>query len=255
MQRIVSGIVLGAVALAAILLLPFIGLRALACIVAVLAADEYLKLVVPGGCSRRVGWLALVALTAWVLAGPVRWPMVLLLLAASVAGAGLEKVLGQRRAWRLALAPWYVGMPLGLLAAVHGLGGAAATLLLLATVVVSDTGQYYTGRTFGRTRLAPVVSPKKTVEGAAGGVVLASAFLALAGPRVLDGVGWGPLAAVGLVLAGLGICGDLYESSLKRAAGVKDSSALIPGHGGVLDRIDALLFAVPVFYLYMRNLT
>ena len=150
---------------------------------------------------------------------------------------------------------WYIGAPLGLLAGVHILGGTPATLLLLATVVISDSGQYYTGRAVGRRLLAPVTSPKKTVEGAAGGVVLAAVFFALAGEGVLPTVGRPILALLAVVLAVLGICGDLFESHLKRSARVKDSSAWIPGHGGVLDRIDALLFVTPAFYLYMRSLT
>jgi len=121
-------------------------------------------------------------------------------------------------------------------------------------VWVSDTAQFYAGTLFGRHRLSPAISPKKSVEGAIGGF--------LAGMAVMIGLGrvWLPqldvalLAGVGAVLVALGIAGDLFESLLKRSAGVKDASALIPGHGGVLDRIDALLFVVPGFYLFLRLL-
>jgi phosphatidate cytidylyltransferase len=119
--------------------------------------------------------------------------------------------------------------------------------------VVSDSLQYYTGRLFGRTPLAPRVSPKKTVEGAAGGVAAAALFLGAAGPLILPGFPRIGLAGLGVAVSLLGICGDLFESQLKRSAGVKDSSQLIPGHGGVLDRVDALLFAIPAFYLYVRG--
>jgi phosphatidate cytidylyltransferase len=148
----------------------------------------------------------------------------------------------------------YVGAPLGLLVAIHARAGWTVTLLVIATVVVSDSAQYYSGRAFGRRPLAPVVSPKKTIEGALGGLVAAALFMALAGSRVLAGEAPVPLAVLGLAMAAVGICGDLFESSLKRRAGLKDSSSLIPGHGGVLDRIDALLFAAPLFYLYLRDL-
>jgi phosphatidate cytidylyltransferase len=151
-----------------------------------------------------------------------------------------------------AFAMLYLGLPLGALVAVHQLGGRGAVLLLVATVVVSDTAQYYAGRTFGRRPLAPRLSPKKTVEGAVGGFVAAPAFLFFAGPLLVPGGRSLLLAAAGGVLVIAGIAGDLFESMLKRAADVKDSSTLIPGHGGVLDRIDALLFATPVFYLYLR---
>jgi phosphatidate cytidylyltransferase len=148
----------------------------------------------------------------------------------------------------------YVGGPLGLLVAVQARSGWTVTLLLLASVVVSDSAQYYAGRAFGRRPLAPVISPKKTIEGAIGGLVAAAVFMAVAGSFVLVGEPVLPLAVLGLAVAAVGICGDLFESSLKRRAGVKDSSSLIPGHGGVLDRIDALLFATPMFYLYFKGL-
>ena len=127
-------------------------------------------------------------------------------------------------------------------------------LLLIATVVVSDSAQFYVGRTIGRTPLAPLRSPKKTREGAYGGFVIAPIFLAVAGYYWLPNYPPVWLAALGLGIVMAGIIGDLFESMLKRAAGMKDSGALIPGHGGVLDRIDALLFAAPVFYFFLRAL-
>jgi phosphatidate cytidylyltransferase len=146
----------------------------------------------------------------------------------------------------------YLGLPLGALVAVHQLGGRGAVLLLIATVAVSDTAQYYAGRTFGRRPLAPRLSPKKTIEGAVGGFVVAPTFLFFVGPLLVPGARSIFFAAVGVGIVAAGIAGDLFESMLKRAADVKDSSTLIPGHGGVLDRIDALLFATPIFYLYLR---
>ena len=151
-----------------------------------------------------------------------------------------------------ALSMLYLGLPLGALVAVHRIGGRGAVLLLVATVALSDTAQYYSGRTFGRRRLAPQLSPKKTVEGAIGGFVAAPIFLFFAGPLVVPTTRPFVLAAVGVAIVIAGIAGDLFESMLKRAADMKDSSSLIPGHGGVLDRIDALLFATPIFYLYLR---
>jgi phosphatidate cytidylyltransferase len=101
----------------------------------------------------------------------------------------------------------------------------------------------------GKRPLAPSISPKKTIEGAIGGFIFATAFMILAGARMLPAVGYGPLFVLGVLVVGLGICGDLFESRLKRVAGMKDSSSLIPGHGGILDRIDSLVFTAPLFSL------
>jgi phosphatidate cytidylyltransferase len=147
------------------------------------------------------------------------------------------------------VAPIYIGAPLGMLVALQSLSGPGATLLLIATIVVSDSAQYYTGRAFGRRPLAPTISPKKTIEGAIGGIMLGALFMAVAISFVFPATPVVMRILLGLVAVCLGIAGDLFESRLKRVTGLKDSSALIPGHGGVLDRIDALLFAVPVFYL------
>jgi phosphatidate cytidylyltransferase len=147
----------------------------------------------------------------------------------------------------------YIGLPLGALVGVHIFGGRGAVLLLVFTIVVSDSAQYYAGRLLGRRKLAPRLSPKKTVEGAIGGFVAAPIFLYLAGPYFVPVVTPLMIAPLGLALVACGIAGDLFESMIKRAAHTKDSSALIPGHGGVLDRIDALLFATPPFYLFLRS--
>jgi phosphatidate cytidylyltransferase len=153
-----------------------------------------------------------------------------------------------------AFAPVYLGLPLGALAAIRSEssgGGREALMLLLMVIVVSDSAQYYCGRAFGRRKLSPAISPKKTVEGAVGGVVFATAAMAAGGAFVFTTPVW-LLAILGAAIALLGIVGDLFESLLKRSAGVKDSSKLIPGHGGVLDRIDSWLFAAPLYYMFVR---
>jgi phosphatidate cytidylyltransferase len=252
MVRFASGIALVAVALAAILFLPIVALRVVACGVAALAAREYLEIV-----DTPIRAVVLAVALCWV-SSDVAMPAAQLLLIMALLWVAAEVLAADHslaQATSGVFAAVYVGMPLGMLVAIHTLQGWTATLLLLGTIVVSDSSQYYVGRMLGRRPLAPSISPKKTIEGAIGGVICASAFMVLVGARTLPFVGYGPLLILGLLVVGLGICGDLFESRLKRVAGVKDSSSLIPGHGGVLDRIDALLFAIPPFYLFVRNIS
>ena len=256
MIRLFSGLALAAVALAAILFLPIVGLRILATLVATMTAHEYLKIVHTGRPLPAVWpWLLLVALTCWSMLLPGQYDVLWLVLA-GVALAAVEVLfrgVTMDEAGARFFAPWYVGVPLGLLTAVHAQHGAYVTLLLIATVVVSDSAQYYSGRTFGRRPLAPTISPRKTIEGAIGGVLFGTLFMLIAGSWLLPGTAPVSLTAAGLAVVVLGICGDLFESRLKRVAGVKDSSALIPGHGGILDRIDALLFATPAYFVFLRT--
>jgi phosphatidate cytidylyltransferase len=135
---------------------------------------------------------------------------------------------------------------------VHWVFGPAATTWLVATVAISDSAQYFTGRAFGRTRLAPAISPGKTNEGAIGGLIAAGLAGALLSTWWLPALGPVVAGPVAVVLATFGIAGDLFESLIKRSAGAKDAAGTIPGHGGVLDRIDSYLFASPVFYLILR---
>jgi len=120
--------------------------------------------------------------------------------------------------------------------------GLAWLLFVIVVTWLSDTGAYLVGRSLGKTPLVPSISPKKTVEGLVGGIATAVLFGVLA--NALFGLGLPVFVAVGvaLILAVIGVVGDLAESIIKRQTGVKDSGTLIPGHGGMLDRIDALLF-------------
>jgi phosphatidate cytidylyltransferase len=259
MTRLVSGVVLAAAALAAILFLPADILRYVVIGIALLTASEYMAI------ARRTNiaptpWIVfgLVAVACWWISfsndrpGPM-YPVLMLALALLVVDVlFLGKSLSDSAV--ALLAPLYIGLPLGMLVAIHALGGREAVILLIATIVVSDSSQYYTGRLFGRHALAPTVSPKKTIEGAIGGVLLGTTFLVVAGRFVFPMAGRAMLLAMGASIVLLGITGDLFESKLKRVAGVKDSSTLIPGHGGVLDRIDALLLAAPAFYLFLHEL-
>ncbi|MGH7541798.1 MAG: phosphatidate cytidylyltransferase, partial [Gemmatimonadota bacterium] len=117
---------------------------------------------------------------------------------------------------------------------------------------VGDTAAYFGGRTFGRHQLAPRVSPNNTVEGAVAALVVAPVAAALYGGYVLPS-GWDFAfvhgAGIGLAVAALAIVGDLVESALKRECGVKDASSLLPGHGGLLDRLDSVLWALPTAYV------
>jgi phosphatidate cytidylyltransferase len=126
--------------------------------------------------------------------------------------------------------------------------------IALAVTFASDTGAYFVGRALGRHKLAPAVSPGKTVEGAVGGLVAALGFLVVARATFFPALTWRDCALVGLAAGVVGPIGDLTESLIKRSAGAKDSGHLIPGHGGMLDRIDAVLFVGACVYLHVRLL-
>ncbi len=259
MTRVISGVVLGAAALGLIWFLSSTALLLVALAVAAMAFHEYDRIVDAIG-AKVPYWTALLATLLTCSMVPFQWVDIESILAAALLLIALNVLSSDRVGAPLladtaaaVLAPVYIGLPLGCLVGVHAIAGREAVLLLIATVAVSDTAQYYTGRTLGRTPLAPLRSPKKTREGAIGGFVIAPIFLAVAGSYFLPAFPWWWHASVGFGIVVAGIIGDLFESMLKRAADLKDSGTLIPGHGGVLDRIDALLFAAPVFYFFLRN--
>jgi phosphatidate cytidylyltransferase len=136
--------------------------------------------------------------------------------------------------------------------ALHGLGdtGPYFVLALFVIIWLADSGAYFAGRAFGRHKLSPHVSPGKTWAGV-GGAVLATltAAVLLVWGGASSGAGLAGLLLLAVVVTLVSIGGDLWESRLKREAGMKDSGSLLPGHGGMLDRIDSLLAAAPVFGL------
>jgi len=241
--------------------LPPLAFLALVAAVAVIAALEYSRLVarrgfavsplaaaagtlvlVVGAFDARVGLapavaLVVVALPIAALARPEAPPEKFGNLALLIAGVTL------------------LGVPLGHLAGLRVIEagqGHDLPFLLLLVVWSSDTGAYYGGRLLGRRRLAPQLSPAKTVEGFVVGVVAAIAAAFLARVWFMHRLAIADCLLLAPLLAAVGAAGDLIESALKRWTGAKDSSGLIPGHGGMLDRIDSLLLAAPVLFYYHR---
>ncbi len=133
-------------------------------------------------------------------------------------------------------------------------------LMLLALVWIADSAAYFSGRAFGRRKLAPAISPGKTWEGVVGAAVSCLAYAiicAMAIPSLraqVQGAVWVPFLLGAGLLCAISVLGDLFESAVKRQAGAKDSGTLLPGHGGVLDRIDAIAAALPVGALLLRQM-
>jgi phosphatidate cytidylyltransferase len=191
---------------------------------------------------------------AWLASAEIAWRQGLMALAAVFwVLCFLWLVLAPGRVGRVAalLAGFWVLIPaaVGIGRLLLGAGRIPGTLLLLFMIVIvaaADIGAYFTGRAFGRHRLAPRVSPNKTWEGLAGGLVLAA--VVGAGGAALLHLATPGAVTLSLVVALASVVGDLTESMMKRAVGLKDSGRLLPGHGGVLDRLDSITAAVP-FYL------
>jgi phosphatidate cytidylyltransferase len=257
MTRVLSGAVLIALAVAVVWFAPKWLFFAFAFGLGSLATEELFGLARASQLEVSLA-AARVATALVIFSSAVPGSLELFLLTALVAVAASS--LGAWRGGPTALASvavslfpaLYIGMPIAALIGIRTLGGPRALFLLMLTVIVSDTAQYYSGRAFGRRPLAPLVSPKKTIEGAIGGAIFGTALFAVVGMWWLPVMPAAFRVVLGATLVALGIAGDLFESMLKRSAGVKDSSTLIPGHGGVLDRIDALLFAAPVYYIVLK---
>jgi phosphatidate cytidylyltransferase len=257
--RVISGAVLLVLAVAVVWFSPPTIFFAVAELLVVLALIEYAALArasrlpvpaIPSGAA------AMLTCAAFLPGIPAPLDAVLMSALVALGALTLTTWRGGPEALGLASASifpaLYLGLPLGAMVSIRETRGPEALFLLMLTVSGSDTAQYYSGRAFGRRPLAPAISPKKTIEGAIGGFVAGAIICAGVGTWWLPSVPPDVRAAIGVMIVALGIAGDLFESMLKRSAGVKDSSSLIPGHGGVLDRIDALLFAAPIYYVVLK---
>jgi phosphatidate cytidylyltransferase len=237
--------------------LAFVGLIAA---VTLAALWEFYRIVFYDQSSEAHRWLAAMGYAAalamiWA-ARHMALDLAVIVLSLNLLGAGVIWVLRYREDQAL-IAPIalqvlgliYIPLSLSFLILMHlTLSGVFWVFFLVIVIFCGDTGAYYVGRRWGRHKLCPAVSPGKTVEGALGGIAAnLTAGLTL---KVMFASQWSwSRTALMIICLGLaGQLGDLFESALKRRAGIKDSSALLPGHGGILDRIDALLFAIPVAY-------
>ena len=257
-NRVVTGVCLALAAAAGIYWLPAPWLAAVFALVAGLAAWEWAGCIGLGTAWRRLLYVGLAGVALAVAYGSAMvrgWaPWVGLAVWAGAIAAILAYPAGRRlwrRQWVLAaLGIAVIGCAWTGALVVRGQAQGAHWLIwLFLLVALADVGAYFSGRAWGRRKLAPALSPGKTWEGVAGGAALS----ALVGGGAL--VPWGRLdwfwVGATLLLIAVGVFGDLLESLLKREAGVKDSGALLPGHGGVLDRIDSALAALPVFALLL----
>ncbi|MCL4540771.1 MAG: phosphatidate cytidylyltransferase [Chloroflexi bacterium] len=260
--RLISALVLVVIALP-LVVIGGPALAFLASVVGMVSWWEYWNLLreTPLRVDRLVGLIVL-AVTPWLaLLPPLYWILCWLLIPLVLMLGVLTHRPPERELGAVA------GMALGLAWLLPGVFSAVAVRqwpdsgqgllwLLLGVVVVvgSDTFAYFGGRMIGRHRFFPAISPKKTIEGAVAGSVAAVALAVAFGVFVL-GREWWVTGLIGLAVAFSGMIGDLFESFLKRWCGKKDSGALLPGHGGLLDRIDSWLLALPVLLICVMLVT
>ncbi|MFI5341475.1 MAG: phosphatidate cytidylyltransferase [Candidatus Methylomirabilales bacterium] len=223
-----------------------------------LAAWEFSRLC-PAGTDRGLSLLSVLGALAWHVGVTSTWGVAGV--GAAVAGAALLRATLLKTEFRVGLlqAAWivlgtgYVGGLLSFASALRALPEGRQLIYFVAfTTWAGDIGAFYIGSRFGQLPLAPRISPKKTVEGALGGISAAMVVAIAGSPWIWPRLWWAHAAVAGLLLAIVGMLGDLCESAVKRGAGVKDSGDLIPGHGGVLDRLDSVMVACPVLYALVR---
>ena len=259
LQRILTAVVLIPLVVATIFFLPWTGAGAIFGAVLLAGAWEWSALAgwqTPG----RVSFVIAIALSiAGVGMAGFQWSLLLCGLASAWWLYAIARVvlLQRTQLWpRPSAALWFVHgwmilVPAWLaLVELHRSGplGPALVMLLMVIVWLADIGAYFAGRAFGRRKLAPNVSPGKTWEGATGGAIAALCAVVGYGIWRLPEQ-WVLLLALGIVTVIVSVFGDLTESAFKRISGTKDSGGLLPGHGGILDRIDSLTAASPVFLL------
>lgn len=266
--RVITALILAPIAIGGIFFLPPLGFALFTGAMITLGAWEWANMAGMTRPAARIGYAGLVAAALFLLYEPyslvlwlalVWWGLCLLLVRSYPNGSAAWSPIPVRAVMGLfVLVPAWVGLN-QLRTGSFQFGTIDNNLLLILYVFfivwVADIGAYFAGRAFGKAKLAPRVSPGKSWAGVWGGLAAVSvlaivaAWIADAGVR--DG---GLLIAASLVTGAVSVLGDLLESMLKRFRGIKDSSQLLPGHGGIMDRIDSLTAAIPVFALLIVQL-
>ncbi|HVN24798.1 MAG TPA: phosphatidate cytidylyltransferase [Syntrophorhabdales bacterium] len=259
-KRILSGLCIGPVVLLLFLFLPARWFLVFLFIVMCLATYELLSI---SGTRQKllIGALAVLsiiplygssprAFIAWLLFSPLVF-LVYRMIMSGEESEGVNEEIASRVAV-IVVSQIFIVLPLFYFYLLREVN-LYLPIILVLTIWASDTGAYFIGKTFGKKRLAPAISPKKTYAGLFG-ALFGGAVLTLACGRMLD-MSIFESVAVGAVIGLLGQLGDIFESIAKRVYSVKDSSGLIPGHGGMLDRIDSFLFTTPFLYHYLVGLS
>ncbi len=268
MKREIAAAVAIPIVLAVLFLLPPIAFDFLAAVVALAALWEFYRLAERSGhpVAKTVGFLggvAVFSVATWLWTRPDAGPgltaavVVEALLAVAVLAvvaplfSGVEPAAALAGAGSTLLGVVTIALPASAMCSLRAFSP-RAVLFLFLLVWGCDSFAYYTGKNFGRRKLAPRISPNKTWEGTIGGFLGATLIGAAAGSWwVLPELGPGRAALAAAAASSAGQIGDLVESMWKRGAGVKDSGVFLPGHGGFYDRVDSLLFAAPVLALFL----
>lgn len=230
----------------------------------VVAMWEYYRLVVPGRVRSSSGIILLwgygiccAIVSAAYMAGADLILIILALNLVTIAVISIFQFKADRSVLDVVVRQLqgiiYIPLPLCFLIFIReSHSGVIWVFLLLAIVFAGDTSAFYIGSYLGRHKLSPAISPGKTIEGALGGLAANLVVGSVGKALFLPGLPWSLCILFFLAVGISGQVGDLFESEIKRSSNIKDSSSILPGHGGILDRIDALLFASPVAYLFIR---
>lgn len=260
-QRVITAIVLALIVVSTILLLDSFYVSILFALIMFISMFEMVNMTLPG--NKAIQWLAgVVMLGLFFLSlsdmgirslfyhsflGLILWMLVFLYMFSYRYSGQWPK---GRRIFTLIFSTLLIWI------CVHGLvfihkhfdQGGWILMYVLTLVWVADIGAYFSGKKFGQNKLAPGISPGKTIEGVIGGLMLNAVWITIV---FMITQGWGlhyvPFLLLGLITAAISVVGDLFESILKREAGLKDSGKILPGHGGLLDRIDSVIAATPVY--------
>ncbi|PHR23482.1 MAG: phosphatidate cytidylyltransferase [Desulfotalea sp.] len=261
MKRIVPGLLIAGLWLSLLLLGSASMFNVVVVAIVLIGADEYIRMAF-GGVVSSVDRLLLDCIIALPTGVACLQPLHSVLIPAAIFSFSLSvgyflyryRVLTDCYSLlsRLVMGIFYIGILGAHLVLLRALPEGASWLLIATAITASsDSGAYFVGKKFGKTKLCPNISPNKTVEGAVGGLVCAVVASTAFATFLLPSVSYLPLILVTILLTGSGIAGDLTESIIKRGTGTKDSGRCLAGHGGILDRIDSLLFVAPVLYYFL----
>ena len=261
MKRIVPGLLIAGLWLLLLLIGSAPMFNLVLFIIVFIGADEYIRMAfasIPSAADRLLldGIIALPVAAACIKPVPsVLLPSVIIAFALTVSYFLYRyRVLDEcySHMARIIMGSTYVGLLGAHLILLRALPeGASWILIATAITASSDSGAYFAGKKFGKRKLCPNISPNKTIEGAVGGLICALIASVVFALMVLPSFNLVSLLIVTVFLSGVGITGDLTESIIKRGTGTKDSGRCLAGHGGILDRVDSLLFVAPVLYYFL----